>query len=184
MASCSLVLDGREIKPGSEGIEEQEEEVEEEEQSREVQDNAETVLSGKSEERLKRFRELHLRRNEAKKLNRKEVVEEDRRNKLPANFEIRRRKAEWEEQEEEFKKKAEEAGEDYKQLKLLDASADELDRLQRKRKKKNPDPGFSDYKDAQYRQYERLIKQVNPDLESYEKKKLELESRRPWYLIA
>lgn len=31
-----------------------------------------------------------------------------------------------------------------------------------------------DYKDAQYRQYQGLIKQINPDLESYEKKKLEL----------
>ena len=31
-------------------------------------------------------------------------MEEDRRNKLPANFEIRRRKAEWEQEEEELKK--------------------------------------------------------------------------------
>lgn len=64
MASCSLVLDGREIEQESEEIEEQEEEeeVEGEEQSREEQDSTETVSSGKNDERLKRFRELRLRR--------------------------------------------------------------------------------------------------------------------------
>ena len=38
---------------------------------------------------------------------------------------------------------AEEAGEDYEQQKLLQTSAADLERLQRKRKKKNPDPGFA-----------------------------------------
>ena len=42
--------------------------------------------------------------NEARKLNHAEVVEEDRRNKLPANWEARKRKAEWEASEEEARK--------------------------------------------------------------------------------
>ena len=42
--------------------------------------------------------------NEARKLNHQEVVEEDRRKKLPVNYESRRRRAEWEIQEEEAKK--------------------------------------------------------------------------------
>lgn len=42
--------------------------------------------------------------NEARKLNHAEVVEEDKRNKLPANWEARKRKAEWELAEEEAKK--------------------------------------------------------------------------------
>ena len=42
--------------------------------------------------------------NEARKLNHAEVVEEDRRNKLPANWEARKRKAEWEAMEEEARK--------------------------------------------------------------------------------
>ena len=73
--------------------------------------------------RLDRLKELHLRRvrgislhmnqlkstfeqtqNEARKLNHVEVVEEDKRNKLPTNWEARRRKIEWELQEEEAKK--------------------------------------------------------------------------------
>ena len=108
-----------------------------------------------------------------------------------------------------FVKSAEDAGEDYEQLKLLDSCAQDLDRLERKRKKKNPDPGFSgdlsihlsnhqsilsihssildyhqsilsihssilDYHQAQYRQYERLTKQLKPDLEAYDKQKEEL----------
>ena len=64
--------------------------------------------------------------------------------------------------------------------------------MERKRKKKNPDPGFSgescwrdvsvwslvvvglDYAQAQYRQYQRLTKQFEPDLSAYEKQKMEL----------
>ena len=37
-------------------------------------------------------------------MNHAEVVEEDRRNKLPANWEARKRKAEWEANEEEARK--------------------------------------------------------------------------------
>ena len=39
--------------------------------------------------------------------------------------------------------KAEENGEDYDRVKLLDKTADELERMEKKRKKKNPDEGFS-----------------------------------------
>ena len=41
------------------------------------------------------------------------------------------------------KQKAEENGEDYDRVKLLEKTADELERMERKRKKKNPDEGFS-----------------------------------------
>ena len=38
---------------------------------------------------------------------------------------------------------AEETGEDYERQKMLQTSAADLERLQRKKKRKNPDPGFS-----------------------------------------
>ena len=38
---------------------------------------------------------------------------------------------------------AEDAGEDYERQKMLQTSASDLERLQRKRKKKNPDTGFA-----------------------------------------
>lgn len=42
--------------------------------------------------------------NEARKLNHAEVVEEDKRKKLPANWEARKRKIDWEVAEEEARK--------------------------------------------------------------------------------
>ena len=48
------------------------------------------------EERMKRLRDLQMRRNEARKLNHQEVVEEDKRNKLPVNHEKKRGRIEWE----------------------------------------------------------------------------------------
>ena len=102
---------------------------------------------------------------------------------------------------------AEDAGEDYERQKMLQTSASELERKQRKRKKKNPDTGFAgelhslslspstqpsllplsppsyplshtlaltDYAQAQFRQYDRLTKQLKPDMEIYEKQKMEM----------
>ena len=105
-------------------------------------------------------------------MNHREVVEEDRRSKLPANWEARQRRIEWEEEDEKARKvqeitntqrllythmrahthshththlqEAVEAGEDYEKEKILKTSAAELERLEwKKNKKKNPDPGFS-----------------------------------------
>ncbi|XP_065837691.1 pre-mRNA-splicing factor syf2-like [Oscarella lobularis] len=128
----------------------------------------------KREERMKRLRELHLKRNEARKLNHVEVVEEDRKKKLPYNHDAKKSRVEWELAEAEAKKKAEERGDDYGRTKLLDVGADELDRLDRKRKKKNPDQGFSGFADAQFRQYQRLTRQMDPDVEAYDAQKEKL----------
>lgn len=46
-----------------------------------------------------KLRNLQLKRNEARKLNHKEVADEDMRKKLPKNYEAMRRKAEWEVQD-------------------------------------------------------------------------------------
>lgn len=57
---------------------------------------------------------------------------------------------------------------------MLEMTADEADRLERKRKKRNPDQGFSDYAQAQQRQYTRLVKQMKPDLGKYNQQKEKL----------
>ncbi|XP_022081764.1 pre-mRNA-splicing factor SYF2-like [Acanthaster planci] len=125
----------------------------------------------KKEERMKRLKELHLRRNEARKLNHAEVVEEDRRLKLPANHEAKRKRAEWILQDDEKRKEAEAQGQDYDRLKLLDVSAEEADILEKKRKKKNPDQGFADYEQASFRQYQRNTKQMKVNMEEYQRQK-------------
>uniref|UniRef100_A0A803JU57 Pre-mRNA-splicing factor SYF2 n=1 Tax=Xenopus tropicalis TaxID=8364 RepID=A0A803JU57_XENTR len=109
--------------------------------------------------------------NEARKLNHQEVVEEDKRQKLPSNWEARKARLEWELKEEEKKRECAANGVDYERAKLLEISAEDAERWERKKKRKNPDLGFSDYAAAQLRQYQRLTKQIKPDMEEYEMEK-------------
>jgi pre-mRNA-splicing factor SYF2 len=123
-------------------------------------------------DRMNRLKNLHSRRNEARKLNHAEVVEEDRRNKLPANHEARKRRQEWELEEMEKRKAAEKAGKDYDQVKLLDIQADVADKMETsKKRKKNPDHGFSTYDEVSMRQYNRLTKNISGDKNDYQKMK-------------
>lgn len=125
-----------------------------------------------------KLRDLHLRRNEARKLNHQEVSAEDQRLKLPANHEARRLRAEWQLEETQAKQAAKERGEDYNRVKLLEETAEDIEIFERrKRKKKNIDPGFSDFATAQFRKYETLTKQMKPDLEQYERSKEKLGSQ-------
>ncbi|XP_075070187.1 pre-mRNA-splicing factor SYF2 [Mixophyes fleayi] len=133
--------------------------------------SAEELAAQKREERLRKFRELHLKRNEARKLNQHEVTEEDKRQKLPSNWEARKARLEWEVQEEEKKKECAAKGVDYHRAKVLEISAEDAERWERKKKRRNPDNGFSDYAAAQLRQYQRLTKQIKPDMEVYEKER-------------
>ncbi|KAF7390813.1 pre-mRNA-splicing factor Syf2 [Vespula maculifrons] len=140
-----------------------------------IVESQEKPLKEKQVEWKKRLRELHTKRNEARQENHKEVVEEDKRNKLPANWESRKRQAEWIIQDEAARKIAEEKGDDYERIKLLHIDATEAERIARKKKnKKNPDPGFSDYEQAAVRQYNRLVKNIKPNMESYEELKEKL----------
>ncbi|XP_069815431.1 pre-mRNA-splicing factor SYF2 isoform X1 [Dendropsophus ebraccatus] len=149
-------------------VEEREEESSEDE---EPSTSAEDLAAQKREARLRKFRELHLKRNEARKLNHQEVVEEDKRQKLPSNWEARKARLEWELKEEERKRECAANGVDYERAKLLEISADEAERWERKKKRKNPDMGFSDYAAAQLRQYQRLTRQIRPDMEEYERER-------------
>lgn len=54
-----------------------------------------------------------VQKNEARKLNHQEVVEEDKRLKLLANWEAKKARLEWKLQEEEKKKECAARGEDY-----------------------------------------------------------------------
>ncbi|XP_076373722.1 pre-mRNA-splicing factor SYF2 [Tachypleus tridentatus] len=125
-------------------------------------------------ERIKRLRDLHLKRNEARKLNHQEVIEEDQRNKLPQNWENKIKWAEVKLEEEIKRQEAVSRGEDYDQLKLLEVGADEAEKWKWKQKKKNPDKGFSDYEAATARKYHQLVKQIKPNMEEYNKKKEEM----------
>ncbi|CAH0694753.1 unnamed protein product [Spodoptera exigua] len=132
----------------------------------------ELSFAEKQAERMKRLRSLHTARNEARTQNHQEVVAEEARNKLPPNYEAKRRQAEWLLDDQAKRQEAEKAGKDYDRVKLLNISAVEAERLERKKKKKNPDEGFSTYEQATVRQYNRLVKNMpTADMEQYEKQK-------------
>lgn len=133
-------------------------------------------MSGQAlQERLQKFKELSFLRKESRKLNYQEVVEEDRRLKLPRNHESKNKWAQYIIEQEEKKQEAAAKGEDYNRVKLLDITAEDAEKWDRlKKRKKNADPGFSNYEDAAIRQYERLTKKLKPDMAAYvhEKEKM------------
>ncbi|PAV60443.1 hypothetical protein WR25_10580 [Diploscapter pachys] len=117
-----------------------------------------------------RFKKLHKLRQQARKENHEQVVEEDRRTKAPKSHEAKRNREEWELKEMEERKQAEEQGLDYDRIKALNMPADVAEKLELKRKrKKNPDQGFSSYEEMTLRQYSRLTSSLKPDTNSYEK---------------
>jgi len=123
-------------------------------------------------ERMKKLRDLHMKRNEARKLNHKEVVEEDRRNKEPKNEEARKRRAEYILKEEEEKAACLAAGKDWEIEKLRNLSAEDADAIEkRKNSKINPDKGFSNFEQGTFRKYQGLVKQIKPDMEHYNETK-------------
>lgn len=113
------------------------------------------TFAEKQSERLKKLRDLHRQRNEARTQNHQEVVAEDARNKMPQNWESRKRRAEWILNDQKLREEAAQKGEDYDRTKLLNVSAIEAERFERMKKKKNPDQGFSDYEAASIRQHNR-----------------------------
>ncbi|KAH8413780.1 hypothetical protein KR222_008086 [Zaprionus bogoriensis] len=132
--------------------------------------------SEKLAERKARLLNLHKQRQEARTQNHQEVVAEDARKKLPCNWEARKRQAEWLLADDQARAEAQSAGKDYERLKLLEVSAADADRIEKKKKRKdNPDLGFSTYEAQTARQYNRLVKNMPArDMEKYEKQKAEL----------
>ncbi|KAI4456588.1 gcip-interacting protein p29 [Holotrichia oblita] len=130
------------------------------------------TFAQKHAERMARLKNLHNLRNEARNHNHQEVIAEDARKKLPANYENRKRQAEWLLNDQKARAEATEKGLDYDRVKLLNISATEAEVLEKKKKKKNPDMGFSDFEAATERQYKRLIKNMAPkDMERYQEQK-------------
>eukprot|EP00092_Neocalanus_flemingeri_P009656 GFUD01010397.1.p1 GENE.GFUD01010397.1~~GFUD01010397.1.p1 ORF type:complete len:250 (-),score=96.85 GFUD01010397.1:66-815(-) len=129
----------------------------------------EMTAKEKYAERMKKLRDLHLKRNEARKLNHQEVVEEDRRDKEPANMDARKRRAEYILKDEALKAECEANGKNWEIEKLRNVGADEADALdKRKKSKMNPDEGFSSFENATFRKYAGLTKQIKPDMELYD----------------
>lgn len=102
-------------------------------------------MGGRMADFKARLAKLHTKRNEASMLNHKEVVEEDRLKQMPKNYAKKRQRLEAELAEDQRREAAEAEGKDYDRMKLLQVGADDAERWERRKKKKNPDQGFSTY---------------------------------------
>eukprot|EP01137_Pigoraptor_chileana_P021449 Opistho-2@85192 len=132
----------------------------------------------KKDEMKKKLRDLRMRRTEAHSLNRSEVVEEDRRNKLPANWEAKQERAKWILEKEEAKRQAAEQGLEYDRVRNLQMTAEEAARRDRKKQSKTPwENGTIDFTQTHQRHYQRLTKELKPDLDTYKEHKDQLGER-------
>ncbi|XP_061402310.1 pre-mRNA-splicing factor Syf2 [Musca vetustissima] len=135
----------------------------------------EKTAAQKLAERKERLRNLHKLRQEARTHNHQEVIAEDARKKLPNNWEARKRQADWILADEKAREEAKAKGLDYDRLKLLEVSAIDAEKIEKKKKKQNPDLGFSTFEAQTARQYNRLVKNMPArDMSKYEKQKEEL----------
>lgn len=126
----------------------------------------------KHNERLQKLKQLHKLRMEARTHNHQAVVAEDAKNKLPNNWESSKKRAEWILNDEKARDEAKQRGEDYDRMKLLNVTALDAEKIERKKKKKNPDQGFSDFESATVRQYQRLVKNLPAkDMDYYHEQK-------------
>ncbi|CAJ0933138.1 unnamed protein product, partial [Mesorhabditis belari] len=119
-----------------------------------------------------KIRQLSQKRNETRKANKADVVEEDRKIKNPKHVqqEVRR---EWDLNELEEKKKAEELGVDFERAKAMSTSADAVwKRDAAKKRKKNPNQDAlvtGDYETMSLRQNDRLTREIKPNFEEYKR---------------
>uniref|UniRef100_A0A1I7YMJ7 Pre-mRNA-splicing factor SYF2 n=1 Tax=Steinernema glaseri TaxID=37863 RepID=A0A1I7YMJ7_9BILA len=134
------------------------------------EERSEPPVKKTKEDYMARLNALRQKREDARKQNHDQVVEEDRISKLPKNHESVRQRQEWQLQDMEERKAAEARGEDYNRVKALSMQADIADKIEAaKRRKRNPDKGFASFEEMSLRQYERLTNGIQPDLESYKK---------------
>eukprot|EP01134_Creolimax_fragrantissima_P006254 CFRG6254T1 len=134
---------------------------------------AKTPTAVTREDRMKKLQLLRLRKNEATKLNRKDVVEEDKVSKLPKNWELKKRKVEWDMEMDAAKKAAEARGEDFDRTKYLNMSAREVESVMERKEKKDSlmNKGFGDYVTAGMRSYQRDVGNLKVNKQEYEERK-------------
>ena len=70
------------------------------------------------------------------------MIEEDQRNGLPTNYERRVERVKKQEDQSNRRRDATAAGLDFERVEQLDWTAEDCDKWDKKRKKKNPDVGF------------------------------------------
>ncbi len=127
-------------------------------------------------ERQERFKALQARQSESRTQNRKETATESQRQSIDPNLisSLHRKRANAEQKLE--KADAIAAGEDFERKRAWDWTIDEAekwDRRMAKKEKHREDVAFQDYRQDARKVYKRQMKELKPDMEAYEKEKME-----------
>lgn len=102
-------------------------------------------------------------------------MQENIRSQLPTNWSKKQEYAKRKLDNIEEKERCTNEEKDYEIEKARNYQADEAARWhKRKSAKKNPDTGFTSFEDAAGRKYDRLVRQIKPDMKDYERMKQEL----------
>jgi pre-mRNA-splicing factor SYF2 len=131
-----------------------------------------SAASQRRQAQLEKIKLLRNTRNDARKMNRQAVQEEDRLSKLPSNHGARQERAQWKLDEIVRKEKAAGAAEDYDLVKLREVQADHAESKQvKKNNKKDPDQGWTSWADCSSRTYRKQVKDKEPNWKEYAKEK-------------
>ncbi|OLY79728.1 Pre-mRNA-splicing factor syf2 [Smittium mucronatum] len=120
-------------------------------------------------DRAKKLSELRLKMKDSVVAGKKDVYKEFEKSKVnpKANSKLEKRREAA--QELLFKQKVEDSGLDYERIRSWDYSIENVEKYNSKAKEKeeNTVVGFADWNDVAQRKYNKLVKELKPDMESY-----------------
>ncbi|EEB07740.2 SYF2 family splicing factor [Schizosaccharomyces japonicus yFS275] len=133
-----------------------------------------TASTSMSEQRKKKLQELRSRMKQSTLENRKELIQEHQRMQANPDLEKRLERKKMEAEEALAKLETEERGEDYERRRAWDWTIEESEkwdqRLQRKRRNVE-NVAFADYHQQAQRDYQRMMRDLKPDVQSYKQSK-------------
>ncbi|KAJ3332700.1 hypothetical protein HDU76_013379 [Blyttiomyces sp. JEL0837] len=149
-----------------------------EEESEEVPNAGSSGSNGgvdKMKERMKKLAQLKAMRNLSKTDNRKDVYAEHQRLKSNPKAETRTDWKRKEAEELQAKLAAEEEGVDYERVRAMNYSVEDVERYEKKQKKKekNMDHGFTDFAQISAKKYKKQVREIKPNFGHYQEQKRE-----------
>ena len=139
-----------------------------------------TNAISQADERRERFRALKARQNESRKENHKESVAENQRLKIDPNLLAALNRKQATASHKLLKADTAAAGEDFERKRAWDWTVDESEKWDRRMEKKEnhrQDVAFQDFTQQARKVYKRQMRDFKPDLEAYEKEKMEAVQR-------
>ncbi|KAJ3046701.1 hypothetical protein HK097_000620, partial [Rhizophlyctis rosea] len=133
-----------------------------------------TTAASRLAAQMERLAKLKASRAEAERLNRKEVHAVDRKEKENPKAEIRHAKKKREAEILQMQQNAKKEGVDYERARAIEYTVESVERWEEKRqeKKERANTGFSDHNQIAAKAYGKRIKELKPNLVSYNEQRI------------